>query len=287
MTPRAGVAVGAMPEMFRALSGAPVIDLGQPLEKGMPCSPSHPGFSMALIHRHGDGVDRIGGSGSNELIVTGGHVGTHIDALCHVSRDGRLHGGIDPATAMANSRYAVYGIDTVVPFLCRGVLADIPRMHGVDRLAPGYGITPADLGAALTGIEVAPGDVVLVRTGWPQLYADPVAYLGHGTGVPGLTEQAAELLAGLGVRAVGSDTIATDQIPAGGGEPLPAHYLLLVDHGIHIIEVLNLEELAGSGATEFLFIAIPLKITGATGSPIRPLAVLPGTAESSLPTPLP
>lgn len=261
------------PDVIDAVASAPLVDLGQPLENRMPCSPSHPGFTMALIHRHGR-IDQLGGSGANELIVTGGHVGSHIDALSHVARDGTLHGGHDAVAASSEGRFSVHGIDTVAPFLCRGVLADIPRQHGVDRLEPAYGITAADLRATLPDDAVHPGDVVLVRTGWPQIYADPVAYLGHTTGVPGLTQDAATYLAGLRPRAVGSDTIATDQIPPGGKAPLPAHLTLLVDHGIHIIEVLNLEDLAETGATSFLFIAIPLKITGATGSPIRPLAVL-------------
>ncbi|WP_031468375.1 cyclase family protein [Sciscionella sediminilitoris] len=262
------------------LAAARIVDLAQPLETGMPCSPSHPGFRMALLHRHGDDVDSFGGSGANELIMTGGHVGTHIDALCHVSLDNRLHGGWEATAASPGGRFAVHGVETVAPFLCRGVLADIPALHGIPRLEPGYGITAEDLRAALDGTRAGPGEVVLVRTGWPQLYGEPGAYLGRDTGVPGITGEAAEYLAGLGVRAVGSDTIATDRIPPGVARPvLAAHLTLLVEHGIHLLEVLDLEELAAMEPIEFLFVAIPLKITGATGSPVRPLAVLPPKRE--------
>jgi kynurenine formamidase len=267
-------------DLYGALAAGVTIDLAQPLEAGMPCSPSHPGFTMSLIRRHGDAAKPL--AAANELIVTGGHVGTHVDALCHASRDGRLHGGHDATEAVRAGRFAVHGVETVPPFICRGVLADIPRLKGIGRLAPEYGITAADIRAALTGVAVEAGDVVLVRTGWPQLYADPAAYVGWETGVPGITEEAAVFLADLGVRAVGSDTIATDRIRAGSGHSrLPAHFTLLVDRGVPIIEVLDLEELAATGEREFLFIAIPLKITGATGSPVRPIAVLPSRTGQS------
>lgn len=257
---------------------ATVVDLGQALEDGMPCSSSHPGFRMELVRRHDDGGGG-GLSGASELLVMGGHVGTHIDALCHAAVGGTLYGGHAVSEACRDGRFVVHGVETVAPFLCRGVLADVPRLHAVERLAPGYGITVDDLQVALAETPVQPGEVVLVRTGWPQLYRDPVAYLGRATGVPGLTRDAAVFLADLGVRAVGSDTIATDRVLAGHDHSsLPAHEVLLTQRGIHIIEVLNLEDLAATRATEFLFIAIPLKITGATGSPIRPIAVLPMTA---------
>jgi kynurenine formamidase len=53
---------------------------------------------------------------------------------------------------------------------------------------------------------------------------------------------------------------------------MPVHAHLLVQSGIHIIEVMNLEELARDGIHEFLFVAAPMNIRGATGAPLRPLA---------------
>ena len=255
-------------------------DLGQTLEDGIPCSPSHPGFKMGLIRRHGDRVNAQGMTGSNELLVLGGHVGTHVDALCHVALDGKLFGGHDAYEASRGGRYNVLGVETVQPFLCRGVLADIPKLLGAERLEPGFGITKDHLERSLDGLAIAPGEVVLVRSGWPQLYSDPVAYLGHESGVPGITEDAAAYLADCGVRAVGCDTIAMDQLaPGAGHSSLPAHVVLLVERGVHIIEAGNFEDLAHSGAREFMFVAIPLKIRGATGSPIRPLAIVANAGE--------
>ncbi|OPG12213.1 cyclase family protein [Microbispora sp. GKU 823] len=256
-----------------------VIDLAQPLQAGMPCSPTHPGFHLALTQRHGDGPPRPDGiTGSAELIVLGGHVGTHMDALCHVAADGLMYGGIEAATAVTGGRYRVHGIDQVPPMVCRGVLFDIPRLRRVARLAPAEAVTEADLVA--TGVEPRPGDVALIRTGWPQLWHDPCAYVGTGTGVPGLVPEGANWLAERGVRAVGGDTIALERIEAETGHSmLPVHRILLAERGINLIEVMNLEELGASGATEFLFVCAPLPVVGATGAPVRPLAVLDGGTD--------
>jgi len=74
---------------------------------------------------------------------------------------------------------------------------------------------------------------------------------------------------------VGADTIALEHIPPGDApSSLPVHRLLLAERGINLIEVMNLEALATRGAGEFLFVGAPLNIVGATGAPIRPLALI-------------
>jgi kynurenine formamidase len=248
--------------------GVRVFDLGRQMFAGMPQSPNHPEFRMVLQRRHGDVVRPDGGSGASELLVTGGHVGTHVDALSHVSHEGKLHGGIDASDAQRGGRFTAHGIETVAPFVCRGVLLDA----GV--CAPGYEITPDDLEAACrTPIE--PGDVVLVRTGWGRRWDDRAAYVGHDSGVPGPGEAGARWLASKRPRAVGADTIAFERIEPGIGYAyLPGHRVLLVEHGVHIIETLDLEALAAAGVHEFVFVCAPLKLVGATGSPVRPLAVV-------------
>lgn len=262
-----------MPNPFVELfaRGARVFDLGRELIAGMPQSLNHPEFRMALLRRHGDVMRADGGSAANELIVTGGHVGTHIDALSHVSQDMRLYKDIDAREASAGGRFSTYGIETVEPFLCRGVLLDIESEAG-------YEITPDDLDAACErqGIQPAAGDVILIRTGWGRLWPDRNAYGGRESGVPGPGEAGAKWLASKGIRAAGADTIAFEHLAPGAGHTLlPGHRILLVEHGIHIIETLALEELAAAGVYEFLFVLVPLKIVGATGSPARPLAVVP------------
>lgn len=259
------------------LSNAEVYDLGQPLEIGMPQSRDHPTFRMNITRRHGDLVRLDGGSGSTEIIITGGHVGTHIDALSHASYEGRLHGGIAVADAMKNGRYIVHGAETVGPWVCRGVLLDIPPILGVPHLSGAQEITPEMLESAAQaqGVEFRDGDVILVRSGWGSLFVDPVAFQGELTGTPGINADAARWLAQHRPRAVGGDTIAFERItPPDRPIALPAHVVLLVEHGIYVIETMDLERLAADGIHEFAFVLAPLPLVGATGAPVRPLALV-------------
>jgi len=249
--------------------GVRVFDLGRPLFQGMPQSPNHPPFRLALQRRHGDVVRPDGGSAASETIITGGHVGTHMDALAHVSHDGKMFGGVDAFEAQTGGRFSALGIDTVAPIVRRGVLLDV----GVCE--PAYEVTPHDLDAALGEGALGSGDVALIRTGWGARWDDAEVYIGHESGVPGPGEEGAKWLAARAPFAVGADTIAFEHLPAGAGHSvLPAHRVLLVEHGIHIVETMALEELAAAGVREFLFVCAPLKIVGATGSPVRPLAVV-------------
>jgi kynurenine formamidase len=257
--------------------GVRIFDLGRPMEIGMPQSPNHPQFRIALARRHGDSVRADGGSAANELIVTGGHVGTHIDALSHVSQAGRLHGGLDAAEAQRGGRFSALGVETIAPMVCRGWLLDVPAALGLEACAPAYEITPDDLhtAAAEQSVRVAPGDVVLVRSGWAQRWNDREAYVGFASGVPGPGEAGARWLAALRPRAVGADSIAFEHLAPGAGHALlPAHRVLLVEHGINIIETLDLEGLARAHVNEFAFVLSPLALVGATGSPVRPLALV-------------
>jgi kynurenine formamidase len=259
-------------------AGVRLIELGQPFFTGMPCSPNHPGFRMTLIRRHGDMVRPDGGSASNEIIVTGGHVGTHVDALSHVSHDGLMYGGVDAAVAQTGGRFQQLGAEHTPALLTRGVLLDVAGTQGVDVLPAGYGVTADDLAAAAdrAGVRLRKGDVALVRTGWARHFDHADTYLGQADGVPGATTDAGEWLAAAGVVATGADTTAYEQIPAGvGHRVLPVHRILLVQAGIHIIEHLNLEAAAAAGLTEFTYVMAPLRIVGGTGSPVRPFAAVP------------
>lgn len=260
--------------------GVVVYDLGRPMFVGMPQSSNHPAYWHTLPRRHGDMVRPDGGSAANDLIVTGTHVGTHIDALAHVSHDGRLHGGADATAAGVGGRYLELGVHTVAPMVCRGILLDIAGTLGLGCCEPGYEITPADLErvADAAGVQVCDGDVVLVRSGWGQHFGDgPSVYVGADSGVPGVGEDGARWLAERGARAVGADTIAFECIAPGRGYAvLPAHRVLLVESGVYIVEALDLEALAAASVWAFTFVLSPLKLVGATGSPVRPLAVVTG-----------
>ena len=261
-------------------SGLTVHDLGRELRVGMPQSPNHPAFWHALPRRHGDVVRADGGSAANDMITMGTHVGTHIDALAHVSHDGRLYDGSDAEEAGRGGKFVELGVHTIAPMVRRGVLLDVPAALGDPVGCPaGYEITPDDLVKTekQQGVEVRAGDVVLVRSGWGRLFddPDPALYQGKVSGVPGVSEAGAVWLAEKDVHAAGADTIAFERLAPGAGHAsLPAHRVLLVERGVYLIEALNLEGVAAAGAHEFLFVCSPLPLFGATGSPVRPLAVV-------------
>jgi kynurenine formamidase len=258
--------------------GVTVFDLARPMFPGMPQSHNHPKYTHTLPRRHGDMVRPDGGSAANDLLVTGTHVGTHIDALAHVSQDGKLHGGLDADDACIGGGYQTHGVHTITPIIGRGIVLDIPRAIGVEVCEPAYEVTPADLEAALKRqkVSIASGDVVLIRTGWGRRFAEGTeSYLGAQSGVPGVSEAGAHWLSDHGILAAGADSIAFERLSAGSGHSLlPAHRVLLVERGIYIIEAMDLEALADSGVSEFTFILVPLNLVGATGSPVRPLAVV-------------
>ena len=265
--------------LWQRFAGARVVDLAQPLAHGMPVSPNHPGFKLALMRRHGDMVRADGGSAASEMMMLGGHTGTHIDALCHVSHCGALHGGADAEEAQKGGRFKSHGVESIPLTFCRGVMLDIAALHGVQVLEPGRAITAEDLAKAeeRQGLKVGEGDAVLVRSGWPKYWDDPGIFLGARDGAPGPDESAAHWLVERGVRVTGAETVAYEHIPPGRGHALlPVHRILLVEAGIHIIEMLNLDELARDEIFEFLFVLTPLKVVGATGVPVRPVAVVEG-----------
>jgi kynurenine formamidase len=268
------------PLLGAVLGGVEIYDLGRRLTVGMPQSPNHPAFWHAMPRRHGDMVRADGGSAANDMITMGTHVGTHIDAFAHVSHDGRLVDGSDAAEAGRGGRFEALGVHTIAPMMRRGVLLDVPAALGTPAgCEPADEITPEDLAETerVQGTPVGEGDVVLLRSGWGRLFDSPErdAYAGAHTGVPGVGEAGATWLADRGVHAAGADTIAFERLAPGAGHAtLPAHRVLLVERGVYIIEAMALEELAAASVHEFTFVLAPLPLFGATGSPVRPLAVV-------------
>ena len=265
-----------MDDIYSLINKARVYDLAQPLYAGVPHFPTHPPFAFSLTKQHGEFVMKNGGSSASELIAMGGHTGTHIDALCHFSCNGKLHGGVSLVQSPAGG-VEPHSIDTIAPILRRAVLFDIARYTGVESLADDFAIQPdmLDEMSEKRGLSVREGDIVLFRTGWGQHWADQNRFTTGGKGVhvtgPGPEEPAARWLSSKKVFAAGSDTMAFERVPS---STMPVHVHLLVESGIHIIENLNLEELARDGVRELLLFAAPLKIRGGTGAPLRPVGVV-------------
>ena len=251
---------------FPDLSNASAYDLGQPYFSGMPHFPSHPPFLYSLTKRHGDVLYGGGSTSAADAIALGTHVGTHIDALSHFSCNGVFFGGRSVEHSYANGM-AELGVETIAPIIRRGVLLDIAGLEGTDALPEDFEVTAEHLDRALKA-EVRAGDVILIRTGWARFFNDAKRYI-NNVASPGPGIEGARWLSSRHVFAAGSDTVAFEKSPSAA---MPVHTHLLVESGIHIIEVLNLEQLAADGVTEFLFVGAPMNIRGATGAPLRPLA---------------
>jgi len=259
------------------VTAATVVDLSQPLFTGMPQSPNHPPFRLVPERRHGDITRPDGSSAANELVITGGHVGTHVDALAHVSHAGRLFGGVRAGDVQSQHGFSQLGIDTFPPFVGRAVVLDVAAVRDVPALPAGYEISPDDLAQAQAraGVPIKPGDAVLIGTGWSRHWSDPATFTGERGGTPGPGEAAARWLAQRRPRVVGAETIAFEHIPAGHGHRvLPVHRILLVEHGINIVESMRLHPLLDISAREVVLVLNPLLIVGATGAPVRPLALV-------------
>jgi kynurenine formamidase len=257
-------------------------DLSVRLERGMSRHPAHPPYSFALTKTHEQFPYPNGIGSVSEMITMSGHAGTHVDALGHISNCGELHGGASIAGASdISAGLSVGAVEEVPPLIGPGHLLDGPALLGRD-LSPEDGIGRAELERWFEGRpSPGPGSIVLIRTGWMARFWDDIdAYIGLETGLPGLTLDGAEWLSERGILAAGSDTMNLERKKV-GVTCLDVHVHFLVDKGIYIIEELSLDALAADGITEFDFLAAALRIGGGSGSPLRPLAVVPREAEAT------
>jgi len=120
---------------------------------------------------------------------------------------------------------------------------------------------------------VQPGDVVQIRTGWIRHWPDQRKYYSVQSGQPGINAEAARWATEQGAFCLGSDNFAVEVVPS-PGNTMPVHIHCLVEKGVHLLEVVNLEELSRTRTYEFLLVIVPLKIRGGTASPVRPLALV-------------
>ena len=264
-------------ELLNLTSSARIYDLSQPTHSQMPQLPGAPRYTLALLRRHGDAFRNEGLSTANELVVSICHAGTHIDALGHVSVDGVLHGGVCAAEAQTGlGGLQSLGIESAPLFLRRGVLLDAAKALGVDALAPAQGVDADVLQACATeaDVTIGPGDVVLVRTGWGQYWNDADRYTGQGLGLAGVSLDGATWLAERGISATGADCLMYESFRV-GVDALPVHAMMIQKHGIYLVENVNLEALSRDGISTFVIVMLPLALVGATGSPVRPIAVSP------------
>jgi kynurenine formamidase len=240
----------------------------------MPQRRAHPQYLMTLVRRHGDVTRPSGMSSANELVVLSGHTGTHLDALGHVAMRGRLHGGKRSQDLETHEGLRALDIASVAPIVARFVLFDVAGETGGPPLPPGHAVTARYLEtvAQKTGVSPSHGDVALVRTGWGALWSEPRRYQGEEGGIAGIDLSAAEWLAARGVSVIGADNM-TVEVEAPDAPELPVHAFAIVEKGIYLLENLFLEELAKIESREGLVVIAPLRLVGATGAPVRPIAL--------------
>jgi kynurenine formamidase len=228
----------------------------------------------------------LDGSDSHGLAFVKDYIGvdyhndshSHLDALCHVSYDGRLFNG-RPADSVSAAGAAVETVEVLKDGLMgRGVLLDIPRARGVRWLEPGDSVLPGDLDEAerSEGVRVGEGDILLVRTGHATRL-DELGPWDTANSKAGLHPSCASFLAERRVAALGCDGNSDTAPSITEGVGFPIHVLALTAMGVHLLDYLHLRELAAvcekAGRWEFLFVAAPLRIAGGTGSPLNPIAV--------------
>ncbi|MDQ2631365.1 MAG: cyclase family protein [Actinomycetota bacterium] len=212
-----------------------------------------------------------------ELVVGGLHNGCHVDALGHSGIDGRFYNGRPLDEILGFGGLRTLGIEGAPAWIARGVCLDVAGLLCAESLDGGFAIEPGHLEEACHRQEVTvePGDVVLLHTGWGRLYrADPERYL---ESEPGAGWDAARWLTGRRVSLVGADNWGFEVVPSEedrSGQEFPVHQHLLAETGTFILENLDTGPLAELTQSEFLFIAAPAKIAGATAGQVNPLAVV-------------
>ncbi len=261
------------PELLGLVKTGKIYDLSYPISATTPYATTTSPFSMETNQRHGDSP--AGGSfgEATEILTMSSHVATHIEALCHISEkvEGRpmLYGDIPAAEVESEAGFKELGVEQCPPILTRGLLLDIPRSQKMDVLPDSYGITESDLQACcqMAGVEIMAGDCVLIRTGFSRYrYAERVRFASVGAGP---TPSACRWLAEKGIFLTGSDTMSFEQVPG----PHKGHMELVRRRGITVLKQVNLEELAGDQVYEFALIVLPLRLVGATASPVTPIAI--------------
>jgi kynurenine formamidase len=223
------------------------------------------------------GVKLPGGfQAADDYIIMNTHSATHVDGLAHAWYDDKLYNGHNPNDTRSYGAKRC-GVDKIGSIVGRGVLIDVAGHLGVPNLPREHVVTVEDVegACAAQGVEVAQADIVLIRTGWLHVfYRDAEAFR---AGQPGIGVEVATWLLNRDVAAVGADNMGIEFMDGHHYEchelAPPVHKLLIRDNGIHMMELMNLDELAGEKAWEFLFVAAPLRIAGGVGSPISPLAI--------------
>jgi kynurenine formamidase len=237
-------------------------------------NPEHTMFTLHMAMGDAPGAP----AWNDDAITMGTQSCTHWDGLAHASYGGHIYNGF-AADSVTEAGASQCGIDLVGALVGRGVLLDVARAVGVDRLEPGHAITAAELDAAvaLADVAIEPGDIVLVRTGHMQLF-HAGDRRGYAIGAPGLSLDTVTWFHGHDVAAVATDNLIFEVFPGPRDDViLPVHFLHLVDMGLTQGQNWDLEALANDCAADgrytFLLSAPPEPVVGGVGAPVHPVAI--------------
>ncbi len=257
----------------RLIRTGEVFELGRVLNADMPFS-SGRRFELEMKRTNMNAGSNRRGSNEEIVFTELGQVGAQFDGFAHQTIGDSLYNCNKLADISTRSGFTRLGVHNVGSLMTRGVLVDVAAARGVEMLPDTYPITVDDLQRALQRqkLTLQPGDAVIINTGWGRLWdSDGARYLKTN---PGLTTAAAEWLAKQDPMLIGSDNgpigVTPDPDPQLSN---PVHQIALVVNGIHLLENLKLDELAGKQVYEFALIVQPLKIQGGTGSTVAPMAV--------------
>jgi kynurenine formamidase len=278
------IAADTIVRAARLVHTGQVFDLSHVLHDGIPAFPGRTYKQVLtttahqLNRRRPDAGDA--GWGRNDVnwvveqVTATQQMGTHVDALNHLQIGDRTYNGWTLDELVEEYGTNRLGVDTLPQVVTRGLLVDVARVTGVERLRAGEVITPTQVEAALreAGTAVAPGDTVLFHTGWGSLWHDNDAYL---AGEPGPGLAMVDWLVHHRVALVGCDTWSFGPVPPENPErPFEVPQALNVRHGVVVVENLCLGHLARAGVHEFLFVLSHARLRGATGAWVAPLAII-------------
>src|SRR5262244_3678125 len=264
----------------QVLKAAKLIRTGEIIELGQVLDPLNmpffPGRQLSILTKRTNVLPQSNRRISNEEMVIGelGQIGTQFDGFSHQGIDNGFYNCFKQDQIATRNGFTKLGIENVGAFITRGVLIDVAALKGVEMLPDSYEISAQDLQAALKrqNLTLQAGDAVIINTGWGKLWGkDNARYV---KSCPGIGVKAAEWLVAKDPMLLGSDNWPAEVAP--NPDPkisLPVHQIALVVNGVHLLENLKLDELAGKGVYEFAFIMEPLKIQGGTGSTVAPIAV--------------
>lgn len=227
----------------------------------------HKNWHVATYHN----LSGPGRGGSEDILMMHTHGTTHVDALCHVFRDGKLYNGYPATDAIDATGTRKNAISNVGGLVTRGLLVDIAGARGVESLEPHHVIGVDEIEAALAerDLRVRSGDVLLFRTGWLNVWAHDAERFDAQQ--PGIGAEVAHWAGRHEIVAMGADNSAVEAYPT--EDRLAVHVEFIRNQGGYLIELLDLEQLAAEGVREFMFVLAPLNIARGMGSPVTPLAV--------------